>query len=854
MTGKKFTLEVQPRIPEKLKLLDELANNLLYSWDRQVRSLFYRLDRDLWERSSHNPKLFLHRIEQNKLETAARDPVFLQDYERVLSSYNSYMQLQDRSHCSIYLDCDKDLISYSCAEFGLHESFPIYSGGLGILAGDYCKGMSDLSMPFVGVGLLYRQGYFRQKIDADGHQIAENIPSNFNDLPISTAISNSGEEVHIMVETGNRHIEAKVWLATAGHIKLVLLDTDIPANSEKDRRITHQLYGGNATNRLLQEMMLGIGGVRAQRALGLTPTIWHCNEGHSAFQILERCREMVTDEGIDFQTALEAVAANTVFTTHTPVAAGHDVFETSLITQHFADFIEELGITTEEFLKLGRSPLREDGFNMTALALRGSRQHNGVSRIHSRMASEMERYVWPQIPVSENPIRYVTNAVHVPTFLANEWANLFDNQFGGGWRRELCNRPFWDFIDNIPEYSYWSHLQNLKSNMLEGIVKLVTIQHRRNGNSESQIRRLIKYLKPQTTDVLTIGFARRFATYKRAALIFSDEERLAKLLGDPDRPVIFLFAGKAHPEDKPGQELIKQIYTMSRKPAFEGKVILVENYDIAVGRKLVSGVDVWLNNPEYPLEASGTSGQKAGINGVINLSVLDGWWAEGFNGENGWGITPHGANYTPEFRNHEEANELMDMLEQEVVPLYYTRNGRGFSSGWIRKSKASMKSILPKYNTQRMVMDYVRDFYSPAVKQGIRLSRDNYSGARELALWKQKVRESWSRVSISRINNAPEKVSNNDPILIEVAIDLNDLSPQDIRVECLFGTNGREEEFNCRDSQFLEYQQTLEDGRTLFALTYKPSRCGLQTYMLRCYPCHSLLTHQFETGRMLWVK
>ena len=858
MTARVFVLEVQPKIPETLSRLEELASNLLYSWDRQVRGLFYRLDTQLWEDCGHNPKLFLKRVEQQKLEYAAQDPVFLQDYEKVLSSYNSYMNRVDQSHCSLYLNCDEDLISYSCAEFGLYESFPIYSGGLGILAGDYCKAMSDLNMPFVAVGMLYRQGYFNQTVDRNGNQIAHYIPSNFDDLPVSPAKNSDGDDIEISVPVCKRNIQLKVWIAKIGHIELLLLDSDIPANSSQDQYITHQLYGGNSTNRLLQEILLGIGGVKAKRALGLNPTVWHINEGHAAFQVLERCRELVVDSNIDFYSAMEAVAANTVFTTHTPVAAGHDIFDTSLIERHFSGYMEELGITLPEFLKLGSSPIRSDGFNMTALALRCSRFHNGVSRIHGSMASEMEKYIWPQIPVAENPMRYVTNGIHVHTFLADEWVNYFDYQIGGGWRQELLNEKFWKFIDDIPDYAFWSRRRSLKSRMLEAMLRRATVQHRRNGFSESQVHRLTHNLKPQKTDVLTIGFARRFATYKRATLIFSDEKRLARLLGDPERPIIILFAGKAHPLDKPGQDLIRQIHELSRKPEFEGKIIFIENYDISVARKLVSGVDVWLNNPEYPLEASGTSGQKAGINGVLNLSVLDGWWGEGYNGDNGWAITPHGASYTSEFRDQEEANELMDVLEQEVVPLYYDRDNRGFSPGWIEKSKASMKSLIPRFNSQRMAMDYARDFYAPAIAQGAKLRENNFENACQLSLWKKRIRDSWNKINIAHVGAYAPTLSKGTPLVIEVAVELSELSPEDIRVDCQFETGVPNEETledgKPYDCQTLKFVNKLEDGRALYKLSHIPKQGGLQSYKIRCYPFHNNLSEQFELGYMLWVE
>jgi len=653
MTGTRFSLEVRPRIPERLARLEELANDLFYSWDRSVRALFYRLDRDLWHACGHNPKLFLRRVSQARLEEAAADRLYLEEYHRVLSAYDTYLNERPASGIEQHLDPERDLVAYFCAEFGLHESLPIYSGGLGILAGDHCKAASDLGVPFVAVGLLYRQGYFTQTIDGHGNQIAHYTPTDFDHLPVEPARGADGRELRVRVRLPGREVAVRIWRAKAGHIDLFLLDTDLPENQEHDRAITYQLYGGDTHTRIQQEIVLGIGGVRALRALGLEPTVWHVNEGHAAFQVLERCRELVA-AGEDFDTALERTAAATVFTTHTPVPAGHDIFDHGLMAEYFGDFARELGIDLEELLGLGSSPASQGGFNMTALALRGSRFHNGVSRIHGGVASRMEAYVWPDIPPEENPIGYVTNGVHVPTFLAREWAGLLDMRLGTEWRNELLNPQFWERVAEIPDHNFWSLRQSLKAELLDEVRRRAVRQHRRNGLSPSQIERLTRFLSGGHMDILTIGFARRFATYKRATLLFSDPERLARLLGDPQRPVVFIFAGKAHPNDLPGQHLIQVIHDFSRRPEFEGRIVLLEGYDLALARKLVTGVDVWLNTPEHPLEASGTSGQKAGLNGVINLSVLDGWWDEGYTGDNGWAIMPHGPDFDAAFRNQEE--------------------------------------------------------------------------------------------------------------------------------------------------------------------------------------------------------
>lgn len=852
MAGTRFSLECQPHLPPSLSRLEEMANNLLYSWDRELRGLFFRLDSPLWEQCGHNPKVFLRRVSQERLEAIANDKVFLEDYRRVLSSFDTYLQESHNPHVLSYLDPEKDLVAYSCAEFGLHESLPLYSGGLGILAGDHCKAASDLCVPFVAMGMLYRQGYFVQRIDGAGNQIATYIPTNFADLPIRPARDAEGNEVHVRVPFPGREVELKVWHAKPGHIDLYLLDCDLEINSDEDRRITYQLYGGDRITRIQQEIVLGIGGVRAKRALGLKPTVYHINEGHAAFQVLERCRVLIA-EGLDFKTAIEVVAASTVFTTHTPVAAGHDIFEIDLVRHYFKDYVAELKISMEEFIGLGSGPHGDQGFNMTALALRGSRFTNGVSRIHGGVAAEMERYIWPQVPPEENPIRYVTNGIHLPTFLSSEWANLFDTQFGGSWRSELTNVDYWGRIDTIPSHSFWSRRQTLKANMLQAVGERVTYQHQRNGCSGAQIRRLTQHLNPRKPDILTIGFARRFATYKRATLLFSNAERLAKMVNNPARPMLIVFAGKAHPSDKPGQAFIRSIYEMSRRPEFEGKVIMVENYDMALARKLVTGVDIWLNNPEYPLEASGTSGQKAGINGVINLSVLDGWWDEGFDGENGWAITPHGPAFSPEFRDREEANELYDVLEQEIIPLYYERDGHGYSEGWIKRSKASMKSLIPRFNSERMVLDYVKGFYGPAARQNWRMNENNYAAAKELAEWKQKIRAQWHNVKISVHGNAPSALFSDQTLSLEVAINLGGLNAEDVLVDCLIGTESRDGEFTRHSCCTFQFSRFSETGQAVYRLSVSPEISGLQAYMVRAYPYHRLLSQRFEMGYMIWL-
>lgn len=850
MSGTEFSLEVQPHIPERLARLEELANDLLYSWDRQVRGLFYRLDAKLWESCGHSPKVFLRRVSQRVLENAINHRVFMEDYRRVLAAYDAYLEETMRPGLENILDAEEDLIAYFCAEFGFHESFPIYSGGLGILAGDHCKAASDLGIPFVGVGLLYRQGYFNQTIDNHGNQLAHYTPTYFGDLPVNPAIDTHGNELKLSLDFPERKVIVRVWRAKAGHITLYLLDTDLPENTDDDRRITYQLYGGDNQTRIMQEIVLGIGGVLALRALALQPTIWHINEGHSAFQILERCREHV-DRGMDFDSALELVACRTVFTTHTPVPAGHDIFDEGLVNEYFDSYIDDLKIDKQTFHSLGSSPINQSGFNMTALALRGSRFHNGVSRIHGGVASETEAYVWPQLPHKENPIHYVTNGVHVPTFLAREWANLFDMRFRE-WRNELIGEEYWECIDDIPDHRYWSLHQSLKSELLENVYQRMLHQHRRNGCSEALISRLTRVVKQTDTDILVMGFARRFATYKRATLLLSDQERLARILNDPDKPVLLIFAGKAHPNDLPGQHLIQVIHDYAQRPEFIGKIILLEGYDMALARKMVTGVDVWLNTPEHPMEASGTSGQKAGINGVINLSVKDGWWDEGYNGENGWAIATHGAQFDPAYRNQEEAHDLLELLEREVVPTYYARDGHGYSDQWVRISKNSMKSIIPRFNSQRMVMDYITNFYGPAKEQGKRLGQDHGTPAKVLANWKKKIREHWPKVKMRRLDRPPGCIQHDATLPIRVAADLNGLQADDVKLECLVGVRNKNEDLVVHDRYELE-PHGKEGDEVVFSLDLKPRLPGLQIYQLRLYPSHPLLSHPLEAGFMIWL-
>ncbi len=848
MPGTAYQLEVNPQLPQRLIRLGELANNLWYSWDGPTRTLFSRLHRTLWLAVGHSPKAFLKRVDQARLTAAADDQVFLNSYHSVLSAYDTYHGEAQRSE---HLAQD-DLIAYFCAEFGFHESLPIYGGGLGILAGDHCKAASDRALPFVAVGLLYRQGYFAQTIDSEGRQHAVYADSDFDDLPITPVTRDDGTELHVTVDLPGRSVIAMVWQAKVGKVRLFLLDTDIEKNSAADRNIAHRLYGGDRGTRIEQEIVLGVGGVRALNEMRMQPTVWHINEGHAAFLTLERMRQLAL-QGLDFAAALEAVAANTVFTTHTAVPAGHDHFSEEMIRHYFDGWCRDLKISCDELIALGRAS-NSGEFNMTALAVRGSRFQNGVSRIHGEVSSRICAGLWPQIDPEDNPLSYVTNGVHVPTFLADEWHELFDRRLGHGWSQRLAEEDCQRAIYAIPDYLFWSVHQSLKAQMLFLIRFRIRQQHARNQGSEAHLDRTLKLADPANPNVLTIGFARRFATYKRATLLFENLNWLREIVSDGKRPVLFLFAGKAHPADQPGQEYLHRVAEIARMPEFEGHVLLVEGYDLQLARRLVSGVDVWLNNPVYPLEACGTSGMKAGMNGVLNLSVLDGWWGEGYDGRNGWAIKPTSELLDEARRNQEEVRTLYEILQDSVVPLYYNIGPGGYSPGWITMAKHSIASILPRFNSTRMVGDYLTKFYQPATQQWRRYSHLSFAGGRDVASWKTKVRASWQKVTVRRLDDPRRRIPFGENLRLEVAVNLNGLNPGDVVVELLFGRPGDGGRPRGPQSYHLRDKGLIAGGTEhLYALEFKPELCGQIEYRIRVYPHHELLTHRFEMGMMTWL-
>ncbi|WP_447973082.1 alpha-glucan family phosphorylase [Nitrospira sp. Kam-Ns4a] len=699
-----------PALPGALARLQELAHNLWWSWTPQARQLFESLDPTLWRLTHHNPVKLLQELKPERLALLSQDPAFVRQYSAVLKAYDEYRDAKGTWFAKTYGPGTDGTIAYFSAEFGLHNSIPIYSGGLGILAGDHCKEASDLGIPLVGLGFMYPQGYFRQRISPDGWQEAEYEPFNRLESPIHQALTPSASPCQITVELGDRTVCAVVWRVNVGRVILYLLDTDVPENAPSDRALSARLYGGDQEVRLSQEILLGIGGVRALRTLGLAPAVWHANEGHSAFLMIERVREYV-QAGRSFEEAADLVRRTTVFTTHTPVPAGHDVFAHELMERYFHRYWGQLGLSRETFLALGQFPDRPDGFNMTALALRLSGHVNGVSREHGRVSRRMWRSLWPDRPEEEVPIRSVTNGVHVPTWIAPEMNHLYSRHLGPDWAERSDDPAVWHRVMDIPDQELWAIRQALKRKLMSFIRERARAGWMQWRLEATQVLASGTLLDPEA---LTIGFARRFATYKRATLLFTSLTRLQHLLQDRWRPVQVIFAGKAHPADEPGRRFIHEVYSFCKDHGLGGHVAFLEDYDMHMAKYLVQGVDVWLNTPRPPLEASGTSGQKAALNGVPSLSVLDGWWQEGYDGGNGWAIPSSAHLQDPQAQDLHDAEQLYRLLEQEIVPLYYTRDRDGIPRGWMQVVKDAIRTIAPRFCTRRMVKEYMTLCYAPA--------------------------------------------------------------------------------------------------------------------------------------------
>ncbi|MDZ7800670.1 MAG: alpha-glucan family phosphorylase [Trueperaceae bacterium] len=839
-------LTVLPHVPEPLAPLEELARNLYWTWSPSVRALFRRLDRSVWEASGHNPVALLRDVTQERLDEAARDAAYVEEVQRAYRTYRAYV---DQASWFDREVGEEHVYAYFCAEYGWHEAVALYSGGLGVLAGDHTKAASDLGVPLVGVGLFYPEGYFHQRIARDGSQKAVYERHEPTDLPLKLVTDDEGQARVVKVQAFGRELAIRAWRADVGRVPVYLLDVDLPANAPQDRALARRLYGGDQRTRIAQEIVLGIGGVRMLRAIGIAPTSWHMNEGHSAFMALERCRELVA-QGHGFAAAREAVAAGTAFTVHTPVAAGNDAFPFELVDEAFGGWWNALGVRQHDFHGLGHA---DHGwgpvFSMPALALRMSTARNGVARLHGQTSRRIWNDLWPEVPSEEVPISHVTNGVHAATWLSFEVDALLDELLPEGWRVDLSDADMFAPVREVDPVRLWKVRRTLKAGSVRFLRRRVLRQLERQEASPTAKHGSRELFDPEA---LTIGFARRFATYKRATLIFHDLDRLAGILSDPDRPVQLVFAGKAHPADGDGQALIQRIDELSRDPRFAGRILFIEDYDMAVGRALTRGVDVWLNTPRRPLEASGTSGQKAAMNGVLNLSVLDGWWPEGYDGENGWAIG-NGAGFENASRADEaDADALYDLLEREVVPLYYHRDGDGVPRAWMARAAQAIGTVLPQFNAQRMVKDYVRQAYAPTSQASARMAQDGYAPATALAAWKKHVREHWGDVFFDAepAEGGVRRVG--DQVEVTAVLNPRQLSDVELRVEVVYGPESGSLSTGLRRVSMEEVER-YDDGGVLYRARFRPDFSGRVVYGVRVLPVHEDLASPFDAGAIRWA-
>ena len=841
---------VIPTLPATLEPLREMTFNLWWTWEPSARRLFRHLDPDLWNRTNHNPVRMLQLSRQARLEELAQDKTFLRELKQVHDAFRNYLVRQDTYGKTGSGAAIRKPVAYFSAEFGFHESIPNYSGGLGILAGDHCKSASDLDLNFVAIGLLYRHGYFKQEIDKDGAQQAISLNQNFHHLPIRE-VQQDGANLLVPVRILDREVFAKVWQLQVGRISLFLLDTDTPENNAEDRLITAELYGGDLEMRMRQEIMLGIGGVKALSALGIEPEVFHMNEGHSAFLALERIRLNVVEKKLDFYSALQLVAAANIFTTHTPVPAGNDSFPRDMMRKYFGDFAKELSIPFDEFFSFGQMRVdRSDPFSMTILALRLSRHANGVSKLHGDVSRSLWKDVWAGVPVHEVPITSITNGIHTKTWMAPEFAALYQKYFGD-WEEHITEPDFWRRVTDIPDAELWDTHQQLKRRLVEFVRERVRMRRERIGDSPEAIRNVSQILDPE---VLTIGFARRFATYKRGALLFSDKERLKRLLNDTTRPVQFIFAGKAHPRDEGGRALIQEVYKFSREAGFENRVVFLEDYDSYIARRLVQGVDLWLNNPLRPLEASGTSGMKLAPNGGINLSVLDGWWRESYNGNNGWAIGGEIVDGTVEFQSEVDANSLYQLLENQIIPLYYAKPDGKLPLAWLQLMRESMRTVTPVFNTHRMVKEYTERLYIPAAQSHDGFSRESSQAAAQLSQWKTRIRKDWPQVRIYDVqvgNKDRQNILVGESLQVSARVHLGAVDPQHVRVEAYHGEadNGG---IKNPTVTVLNESNKNGDGSYIYQGSVPASESGAYGFSVRVVPTHPHLMQAHELRLITW--
>ena len=847
---------VVPSLPERLQSLRELASNLYWSWDTEVLELFRRMDPQLWESSRHNPVLILQTIDQKKLEALASDDGFLGHLDRVNEVVNQYIGEKKTWFSKTHGNLSENFnVAYFSAEFGITECLPIYSGGLGVLAGDHVKSASDLGIPLVGVGLMYQHGYFRQYLNIDGYQQEAYFDNDPFKMPVILVRSHDNNEpLLISVDFPGRKVFARIWKVQVGRTSLYLLDTNVPDNSPNDRAITYQLYGGDKEMRIQQEIMIGIGGMRALTALGIDPCAVHMNEGHAAFSGIGRIRKLVEEDKLSFDEALLAVRAGGIFTTHTPVPAGIDIFEPNLVDRYFAHYYDRLGLNKKSFLALGRrNPENElEPFNMSSLAFRVSAYYNGVSRLHASVSRSMWQGNWSEIPVDDVPITNVTNGIHINSWISREAGELYDRYLGSRWREDPTDKTVWQKVDELPDEALWRTHELRRERLVSFARRRLKRQLVDRGASTQEIELADEVLEP---NALTIGFARRFATYKRATLIMRQAERLKKLLTDRKHPVQLIFAGKAHPRDEEGKALIRQIIHFSRDPEIRRRVVFLENYDMIISRYMVQGVDIWLNNPRRPMEASGTSGMKVVCNGGLNLSVLDGWWCEAYEIDTnaGWAIGKGEEYDDKSLQDEVEANALYNMLEHEVIPLYYNRGEDGLPRRWIEKMKTSIGKLAPVFNTNRMVQEYLERFYLSAAENCHDLAESDYAKVKELAVWIKRIRDGWKSVGIEKVtaDTGHDYVVGTE-MVVSAQVSLGSLTPEDVSVEAYYGPLDQQRKITEADTVVLQTKENSPDGSCIFEGSVPCTQSGQQGFTVRLLPKHAHLIQPYQLGLISW--
>lgn len=846
-------ITVNPQLPKEISKLSEIANNLWWSWNTDYLKLLKQIDRDLWENVGKNPVKFLKLVSQERLEKASQNQEFLKHYNIVANNFENYMNSKNTWFSKNYPKNENDLIAYFSAEYGLDETIPIYSGGLGILSGDHLKSASDLGLPFVAVGMLYKEGYFIQKLSKYGEQENNYVKADLNNLPIEAVKDSEGKDLKITVDYPERKLYLKVWKINVGRIKLYLMDSDIDENSEEDKKVTLQLYGGDQDMRIKQEIVLGMGGVKLLKTLGLNPTVYHMNEGHSSFLTLELIKDLMEEKKISFEMAKDITTSKTVFTTHTPVPAGNDIFPLDLVEKYFKDFWPKIGLSREEFLKLGMKPTEklDNGFNMGILALKNAGKKNGVSKLHGAVSRELFGEVWPNIAANESPIGYVTNGIHTCSWLAQNLKELYNEYLIPYWQDNMQKDDVWKQIKDIPNEKLWNEHQARKMKMLKMVKENTTERLKRVGIPYEEIKEITSKINP---NALTIGFARRFATYKRATLIFKDLERITQILNDSERPIQLIFAGKAHPLDKVGQDLIKYINELAMKPQFKGKIFVLENYNIGMSRYLISGCDVWLNNPRRPMEASGTSGQKASVNGVINFSVLDGWWAEGYDQTNGWTIGTNAEFTSYEEQDLADSESLYNTLENKIIPLYYENREENIPNNWVEIMKNSIITTGGKYSTQRMVIDYTNKMYIPLCNL-YNTYYSNLESVAEYSQWKSELNNSWNDIEIKQLNNLSDiSMDAGNKINVECEVKLPNIKVENIEAQVYYGKiaeNGMVDNIEIIPMK-LKAKNVAEKVYT-FEAKIELTTGGDYGYTFRVMPKHEMLLESSDLNLIKWI-